>query len=235
MSTTFSQLIDSTIQELRRPDLLVDATSYLNQTLREVHFEPSRGNLALYRDNRKETQITALTDLGLSWAIPNPNVFQGLAAARYDNVIDTDGKAKYAIEMNPGRGMNSRTEFFYRNGTTVFFAGYGGVNATISLAWYEYVRALKYYPIGLRPASYDNDSGWTYGPMVITSEDQIAAQEKCSNWLLMRWDDVIAEGMRAKVFKRVSDDIRSKTSYSLYSTLRQGLFTSEAADISGSF
>ena len=235
MSTTFSQMIDSAIQELRRPDLLTDATSYLNQTLREVHFEPSKGNTALYRDNRQETQVTATSDTGFSWGVPNPPVFQGLAAVRYDSCVDIDGKPKWAIEMNPGRGMNSRLEYWYRNGPIVFFAGYGGVNATISLAWYEYVKSLKYYPVASRPASYDEDTGWTYAPGIISPDDQLAAQAKVTNWLLMRWDQVIWEGLRAKIFKRVSDDIRSRTTYSLYSTLRQGLFSSEAMDISGSW
>jgi len=235
MPTTFSQMVDATIQELRRPDLLVDATSYLNQTLREVHFEPSKGNLALYKDNRFEAQLTATQDFGFSWAVPNPPSFQGIAAVRYDSVHDLDGNAMWATELNPGRGMAARTTYFYRTGPTVFFSGYGGLNATISLAWYEFVRSLKYYPVSSRPASYDIDSGWTYGPGIVTPEDQLLAQTKTTNWLLMRWDTVIGEGMRAKMFKRVSDDIRSRTAYSLYGSLRQGLFTTEAADLSGAW
>jgi hypothetical protein len=49
----------------------------------------------------------------------------------------------------------------------------------------------------------------------------------------MRWSDVLREGLRAKVYKRISDQLRAQTSYSLYSQLRQGLFTSEVAELQG--
>jgi hypothetical protein len=50
----------------------------------------------------------------------------------------------------------------------------------------------------------------------------------------MRWSDVISEGVRAKLFKRVSDTERARNCYSLYGQLRQGLMTSEVADVGGS-
>lgn len=237
--TTFSQLVDKMVKETLRPDLLTEIGSYLNQTLREVHMEPSKGNAVFFRDNLKEDRLTATRDQGFSWAIPQPSVFQGLQAVRYDCVYTND-KPTYSEEMSPGRGMAAKYWTHYRSGRTVFFHGYGRTNDSISLAWYEYVPNLQYYVVALRPAQYQEDptgvtDGWTYAPSITTPEQEAIAQIQCSNWLLLRWPTVIEEGLRAKIYKRVADQARAALSYSMYTTLRQGLVSSESADINGAW
>src|SRR6478735_8331283 len=98
--TTFSQLVDEMIVETRRPDLKTEIATYLNQTIREVHFEPSRGNVVHYGENRKETQLTANVDSGYIWDIPNPSTFQGIEAVRFPSQML--GRAEYAPEARPG-------------------------------------------------------------------------------------------------------------------------------------
>jgi hypothetical protein len=231
--TTFSQIIDKLVKETGRPDLLVDITSYCNQTLRELHFEPTRGNAAYYKDNLKEIKLTATSEV-LSWTIPKVSVYQGIAAVRYDCVFDVDRKPIWAEEMAPGYAMNSKKYYYYRAGTNVSFSGFGGVNATISLSWFEYVPNLKYYAVADRPATYDDVDGWTYkNTYDVDDTTRQNAQDLCTNWLLLRWSSVIEEGLRAKVYKRVSDDSRAKTSYSMYTTLRQGLYSAEVAVLGG--
>jgi len=217
------------ILEVRRPDLAVEIHSYVVQTIREVHFEPEHYNAVLFRNNLKEASLVANLDTGFTWTIPNPTIFQAMQAVRYDSVIDVDGCPVYAKERVPGRAMRDSLYFYYRATDYFAFANYGGNQAQISLAYYEYPRSLKYYAPDARPATWDDETGWSYAEGIVTDEEKAAAREKTTNWLLERWDMVLKEGIRAKVYKRLSDDTRSRTSYSLYAQLRQGLFTSEIA------
>lgn len=239
--TTFSQLVDELVVETRRPDLRSDIATYLNQTIREVHFEPSKGNVVHYRENRKELQIIAAAASAEIWDLPNPATFQAVEAVRYaSNYL---GRMEYAKEVSPGPQTATEPFYWYRAGPQVVFGGsvgYGGIGGIIQLAWFEYPRALKYKASSpnLREASYDSDDGWTYYTVATvdygsTPELRVIAQERVTNWLLMRWADVLREGVRAKTYKRLSDQLRSQTCYSLYQQLRQGLFTSEVAELSG--
>lgn len=236
---TFSQLVDEMVIETRRPDLRTEIGTYLNQTLREVHFEPSRGNAVFYNENRKEAEITATSDSGETWDTPNITIFQGMEAVRFPNAYV--GRMEYAQERRPGPSLLTIPYFYYRAGPTFVFGGtigYGGVGAKIQLSYFEYPIALKYKESGAREATYDIESGWTYYTVDTvnygsTDELKATAQARVSNWLLLRWADVLREGLRAKVYKRLSDQLRAQTSYSLYSQLRQGLYTSEAAELQG--
>lgn len=231
--TTFSQLVDSMKAETLRPNMTAEIVSYLNQTIREVHFEPERGNVAFLVPNYNEDQVVADAEDGFYWTIPDVATFQGLAAVRFDSVYLT-GARVYAAEVMPGRLTESRDYSYQRAGERVYFRGYGGLNATVSLAWYEYPRALKYYAEADRPATYDVADGWSYhADYNVSDESRAAARSLVSNWLLLRWYMVIEEGVRAKIYKRLSDDARQKVAYSLYMQQRRGLITSELADTGG--
>ncbi len=233
--TTYSQLVDEMILEMRRPDLASEIRTYVNQTIRELHFTPDRGNAIRYRANRRELSLTADLAEGFTWTIPNYDTFQELASVRYDSVFGVDGKPFYVQEREPGRVLNSLIEFWYRIGNYIAFAGYGGLNSVISLFYYEYPKRLKYYDSALRPATWDDETGFTYsdfdppGVDYTTTDNQPIAEALVTNWLLLRWKDVVSEGVRAKAYKRADDGDRAKMSYSLYTQLRQGLFTSETA------
>ena len=232
--TTFSQLIDAMVLETKRADLRTEMSSYLNQTLRELHFDPERGGAHLFRDNLTETLITSAVESGLTWDIPSPQNFQAMLAVEYQSMMTNQGDRVFAVERLPGRGVTNEDYWFYRAGVTYAFTGNGGIGSLVALAYYEYPRNLKYYAAAVRPATYDQDLGWTYAAEFDTSDElRLAARNFVTNWLLMRWGDVITEGLRAKIYKRVSDTERARTCYSLYSTLRKGLVSSESADLSG--
>lgn len=229
--TTFSQLVDKLVSETKRPDLVSDIATYLNQTIREVHFTPDRGASLLYMDNFRESQLTANVETGFTWDLPNPGTFQKMQVVGYPSVYDRLGNDVYAEEVVPGRHLAEKTNYFYRVGQTFVFSGYGGVDSLVNVGWFEFPRSLKYYTPATRPAEYDVELGWTYPPEVNTPELEAAAQTLTSNWLLMRWEEVLAEGLRAKVYKRTSDTERARTCYSLYGSLRQGLWTSETMQV----
>lgn len=228
--TTFSQLVDKMIRETHRPDMAPEIASYLNQVIREVHFDPQTNNVVIYSENYKEQQLVATVESGMTWSIPNPANFQAILGVKFARCD------RWAKQVTPGPRIQLEDYCWYRGGSMLAFGGrlgYGGIGAAIQLAWYEYPRGLKYFPLVNRPAEYDPDSGWTYAPTYDVDEvTRLQAREMVSNWLLMRWDTVLEEGLRAKIYKRTSDTERQRTSYSLYMQLRRGLYTSEVADVS---
>ncbi len=225
--TTFSQLVDEMVTEIGRPDMRDALASYLNQTIRECHFDPREGSIVHYASNRVEEQLTADVAEGFVWEYPDPARFQQIEAVRYDSVHFSEDKTRYIEERVPSPGQAGWPHFWYRTGNAIAFSGYGGINALISLSYFQYPKRLKYIATGSRPALYDSDDGWTYAVSVNTPELEAAARAQTSNWMLLRWADVLSEGVRAKAYKRVADEVRARTSYSLYMMLREGLMTAE--------
>jgi hypothetical protein len=225
---TISQLVDELVDETKRPDMLTDLVRFVNQTVRESHFSGDRRAALLFKGNFKELELTATSETGFSWDAPTPAIFQHMAAVQYPEVFDFEGKTIWAMEIQPGKRVNDLEHYYYRAGDSFAFSGYGGNGKTINIGYYEFPPSLKYYPDdATRPAEYDPEDGWTYPAGAATPEEQEAARLRVTNWLLLRWSDVISEGVRAKLYKRLSDTERARTSYSMYESLRQGLWTSE--------
>lgn len=229
--TTFSQLVDEMVSETKRHDLVSEISRYLNQTIRELHFSTDRNAIIFFPENFYEELLTPDVESGYTWEIPIPTHFQKMLGVKYSSVLDRDGNPVWAAETTPGRHLNQMDYYYYRVGGTFVFSGYGGVGSSIAIGYYEFPRGLKYKTAAARPATYDLESGWSYADDINTPELEAAARLLTTNWLLMRWPEVVAEGVRAKVYKRLSDTERARTSYSLYGSLRQGLWTSETAEL----
>ncbi len=228
---TFSQMVDEMVSETKRPDLVSEIARYVNQTIREVHFDPERNVALFFPENLREVQIVATSEYGQAWEIPNPQTFQQMLGVALPARFDGRGQAIWSKETSPGRHLNDLEYFHYRVGGSYVFSGYGGIGGIINLAYYEYPRSHKYFTAPTRPAQYDPDEGWTYAAGVTTPELQEAARIITTNWLLMRWSDVISEGVRAKLYKRLSDTERARTCYSMFKSLAKGLWTSETASL----
>lgn len=226
---TFSQMVDEMVSETKRPDLASEIARYVNQTIREVHFDPERNAALFFPENLREKQIVATSEYGQVWEIPNPQSFQQMLGVMLPAIQDRNGKAIWSKETSPGRHLGDLDYFHYRVGGSYVFSGYGGIGGIISLAYYEFPRSLKYYSEATRPAQYDMENGWSYADGVNTPELEEAARVLTSNWLLLRWSDVISEGVRAKLYKRISDTERARVCYSMYKGLCKGLWTSETA------
>lgn len=231
--TTFSQIVDSIVLECRRPDMVMTVATYLSQTIKELHFDPRDNAAMMYRENLREAVVTSAVETGLTWAIPDEALFQAMGFVRYDSVYDDNGRGVVPPEMTPSRGMNQLDNFYYRAGYEYAFSGFGGIGGRVSLAYYEFPKSLKYKLPSVREATYDVESGWAYGVGVVTPADQLIARNKVSNWVTRRWSEFVEEGVRAKLYKRLSDTERARTSYSMYQGFRLSLVSSETADMGG--
>lgn len=227
--TTFSQLVDTIVSESRRPDMVAEIATYINQTIRELHFDQESNKILFFNDNFREDQLTAGSESGFSWTIPNPAVFQKLKVVAYATRVDYEGKPLYPQRTTPGRHLNKLSAYYYQAGEKFFFNDYGGLNAKINLGWFEFPRRLVYQVDG-RLVTWDEvEQVFDYDPSLTTDELKEAALAQVTNWILTRHEDVVAEGARAKVYKRVSDTERARTSYSMYMSLRGGFWSNEVA------
>ena len=228
---TYSQLVDELTIETNRWDLRATIGTYVNQTIRECHMAATSDTPVLFQANMQEVQVASGVSTGYVWSIPNPMVFQELKAARYDNVLDLASLPVYPKRQAPGERLGDTLYAYYRSGDGWAFKGYGGLGSLISIAWYEYLRRLTYQDSATRAisgASFSFETGWTYGSAVVTALQQTAAREAATNWMILRWYDTIMEGARAKIYKRLSDDVRGRTAYSLYMSMRKSLVASES-------
>jgi hypothetical protein len=244
--TTHSQLVDQIVREVGRPDLVDTVSTYLNQTIREVHLTTdndgrNKSKAVLFKENYQEDQLVADVANGFYWDAPNPQRFQQVTLVQYVDIIDSSqlvtasNTGVYPPFVEPSRALMGKEQYYYRGGSRYVFVGYGAIGSRINISWYEFCKRLVYFPVGGRPAEWDEETeSWDYAPEFDTDDAmRLAAQNLVTNWLLMRWQDVILEGLRAKIYKRLSDDTRAALSYSLWEQLKPGLYSSEMSMVGG--
>lgn len=67
--------------------------------------------------------------------------------------------------------------------------------------------------------------------MIAQGQVPAEALAKVTNWILERHEEMLAEGLRAKVYKRMADETRSRTSYSQYEAMRIGVTNTESLEL----
>jgi hypothetical protein len=237
--TTFSQIVDELYTELVRPDMIRMLPDYLNQTLRELHYDSRTNTPVFYSDNRQEDEltVTGLSDSNtvFLWEIPIVAQLQAIEAIYYDY------RRRYARLQNPTiarlHNMSNVDDkyYWYRTGKYIAFSGHGGNNQKIQISWFEFPRALMYYYAKNRPVTYDIESQMyvvnaayrNLAGQPITADQAIAYS---TNWILDRHPDLLKEGVRSKAYKRMGDNDRASRAYSLYETMRAGMLTGETID-----
>lgn len=221
--TTFSQLVDDMAAETLRPDFLRNGViaSYTNQTIREVHTMNDGQRVCRFSSNREEFRLnTGDTDTGFSWAIERVNCYQATESVYYPAV------QRPARELNPGSfdvnvGRDDVSERFsyYRSGPTMWFRGYGGAGQEIWISAFYYPRSLVYHAVGERWATWDPETeSFTYKPSTGKTTEEL--EDLSTNWILLRWGELVKEGVRAKVYKRLADSARAQLCYSAYMNAR---------------
>ena len=226
--TTFSQLVDDVVMELLRPDLLVAAVSYVNQTMRELHFKPNPAGQSImvhYDANRLEDEVPVNTPEPFLWTIPSTTSFQDMEAA-YSPTIGLYIKPKNprvtkAVSFEPNANV-----FWYRSGPSIAFAGLPN-GSTLQISWFEYARSMGYRATADRVVEFDplNQVYVRVGGGPAPTEAELLLE---TNWMLQRWgDSVVKEGLRAKLWKRVGEIERGRMAYSAFESARSGLWMAE--------
>jgi hypothetical protein len=232
--STYSQIIDDLVAETLRPDMLVSMGIYLHQTIRELHV--NQGASLKYADNLIEVELTADLEEGYTWQIPNPQRFQLMESVWYEM------RGLYAKSRFPSSAFAFSEEingdvYFYRSGQYFCFSGYGGLDSIVKLAYYEYPRQLIYYKPAVRPATWNVETqSWSYlSSYNVDSTTKANALLLSTNWMLDRYEDLIKEGIRAKLYKRLGDGDRARMSFSSFESFKPVLFSSETQDHSGTY
>ncbi len=225
----FSQLVDSIFVEVSRPEMRVEITSFVNQTIRELHADPTTNEAVFYSENREEVEVTATVDTQQTWDIPSPHLLQ-----RIETVYYTEA-GRYASEESPATAFKRShrdfaDEYWYKAGTTLAFSGYGGIGSTIKISRFNYLRGLIYYPKADRPVTWDIESqSWTYHPSYVG--DESTADRLSTNWMLSRHAELVKQGAKAKVYAALSNVDRARTAYSMYKTLAPMMIGAESYEL----
>ena len=228
--TTQSQLVDEMVAETLRPDMLMTISSFANQVIRELHQEPQSNAAIGFSDNLNEAQLVASAEEGFLWQLPRPHLFQRMALVWYDR-FGKQVSQRTPQTMNPSINPIVSDRFYYRTGTSFAFSGYGGQNAGIKLAWYEYPRKLEYKAGGARLVKWDNDlQEFWFDPTLDTVEKREAALSQCSNWIMQRHEELVKQGLRTKIYARLGQYDRARLAYSQYEKLRPGMVSAETSD-----
>lgn len=231
MSTTFSQLIDKVIALIGRPDQTADAAGWMNSTIRELHSD-SDGAPIHYQKNQIDLILTADKETDFVW-VPPANT-QIIRTVKYITNTDSDGEPIYPQGLNPGRAQRTQTEFYYRNADNVAFAGYGGLNAMIAIAYYRYLLGLDYFAKGLRPAEFLNgvtvyfdltsSGGINYD---LDDTNRALADQLTTNWMMNDWEETLSTGSRQKGYADSGDNDRSRSLFARYRNQRIQLALAE--------
>lgn len=226
--TTFSQLIDKVLQDSNRPDMKFQAIAALNGTIRELHADPNSGAAIFYGENRQEDLLEADVAEGFTWDIPTPWVFQQMESVYYP------ARGKYATEKKPSAVFVNPREpsseiYFYRTGPAFAFSGYGGLTAEVKLSWFEFPRELEYALPAARLVTWDvATQTYLYDPTLVTVAQQDAARLKATNWMLERYESLLLEGTKGKLWGRLGESEKGKLAYSLYSSWRPQMVGAES-------
>lgn len=230
---TFSQLVDQVVGETGRTNQLTASVRLLNQTIKEVH-ATEEGHPVLFPRNLLEDQLTANLDTGFMWSLPVR--FQRMQTVSYPSIC-INNKPVFPKFLLPSRKMNEWIYVYYMSGSSLVFIGYGGVDALINLAYYALPARLVYYAVGNRPAQVI-DEEWVYydltpdGLDYTQPENQEAARDLVSNWILTIEEDVLSWGLKSGLYSSVGDD-RASVHYSKFNKLRtQMIDTHEAIVVS---
>lgn len=225
---SFSQIIDAVITETFKPDRKPVLVSGLNQTIRELHSSDVSTPIG-YADNLVEASLIADSETGYTFQIPSPMFFQKIEAVFYW------ASARYATMRSPS-SLRAMVDLigggeygYYRTGNSIAFENYGGLNAEISLAWFEYLPGLAYYKPADRPAWFDYDTQtWKYHANYdINDATRQQALNLSTNWMCFRHTETLKEGARAKLYKSLGDEVRMRTAYSAFEKARKDLIAAE--------
>lgn len=223
--TTFSQLVDYLVDdELRRPDLRTAVASYMNHTIQQLHNKDD-GSFNLFDRNRNEVEIT-VDATPYVWPFPTPSyTFQKIEAVWHVNrgiyLEEKTPKAVFANSQNPLSRYN-----WYQSGPTIVINGVI-VGDLLTMSYFAGLPRLAYYSRTERPATYDAVTG-AYAILDSWAGTDQEALDASTNWMLQTYADLILEGVRAKVYRRINSVEQAKMAYASFQADRRAITVEES-------
>ena len=224
--TTYTQLVNDMVEELLRPDKRGAICSYLNQTVREIHFKSANQAPIRFDANRFEDEFAINTDSPYIWSIPFPSAFQSVEAFYNPEfgiyVPPRNPKVTQEFSFQPYRDV-----YWYRSGAYIAISGLTN-GGTLKATWFQFPPSLvdqSAVPDAQRVVwdpityAYKFASG---GGIPTQPEIDLAA-----HWMLERWEETLKQGVRAKVYAGMGDGDRARMMFSAFEAQRAGLWESE--------
>lgn len=217
----WSEAIDTAIQRAGRPDRKADCKGWASLTLQEMQ---AKGIL-------KRNIIEDTIDIGNStqeYIWQRPQGFQRMQTARYPQNV-------FPEFCPPGKRQLDYPNRYYTGSTYYVFAG-PDLYDHIDVAYYKLQMPLPYFADGKRPRTYDVDMRTVVYHNLTTAgtapynldytdpANQAAADQACTNWILTDYWDLFVEGILAKIFKAVNDEVRAGTHFSYFERNKQDTF-----------
>lgn len=229
--TTFSQLVDDVVLELLRPDLTPVLAQYANQTIREMHTRPATNAPVYFDANRYEDELAVTTNSPWLWEIPSVTRFQKMEAAYCEAIgaylVPRSPRMTQALSQEPNAEL-----YYYRTGPAYAFAGLPN-GVSLKLAYFLFPRTLAYKAVNDRVTRFDPDTDryvQIASPTTPATESELEIE---TNWLLQRHAETLKEGVRAKAWKRMGDDGRTRTAYSSFESARAAVWNTEPSTMIG--
>jgi hypothetical protein len=221
--TTFSLLVDELTTEVVRPDLRSTIATYVNQTVREMHFRPGINTLAKFDANRFEDELTFTTEGMWLWALPSATRFQDIEALFINDLGLYVPKRSPRIALEPSFEPNPDL-YWYRSGAQIAINGVAN-GWTGKISYFMFVKTLAYKTANQRTIEYDKDTD-TYSLVGggTPTEEQLEVE---THWLLQRHGECVKEGTRAKLYKRLADESRARMAFSAFESMRTGVTLNE--------
>jgi hypothetical protein len=230
---SFSDAVNLVVDRTGRPNRRVDASAYVNGTIRECQ------TLKFFDNDMIEDVLTTPNTVTDNWTWTRPRGFRIMAAVKYLTIN------RWPEYQGPGSNQQNFDYYYYSAQDYYVFANIGPTQ-DIGVAYYIYLPRLKDYgntpdnPLTPYPARYDiQQDAWFYwdgSAYVDTLGDPVAeeaARALVSNWILFNHYDMLIEGACNKIWKTVGDQVRTNSSFSLYKSLQDEFSRNELSSYAG--
>jgi len=212
---TFSSAVDLVIERSGRPNLKSSIISYVRLAIRELQSKVKSKNDLI------EDQLLADAS---PFVWEQPQNFRQIVAVKYPGIYDGQGNPIYPRAITPSSLQNRFDYYYYGSGNSFVFAGIDS-GSLVDVAYLQWVPPLAYYAPDSRPAVFELETNtWSYAT-ASTPDEQQAARDQVTNWILFNWFDAVVEGALAKLYKTVGDD-RAVSTFALFKSFEKDFINS---------
>ena len=210
----FSQLVDQITSDAARSDLRNSVVVFVNEAIREAAASHDYDACLTELEVAVPTPVvTSSSTPVVTWTIPNPACFRRILYVSYDK-----GQTCSPTPVLPSDRVFKLHNYYYRAGDCFSFVG---ARQSIQIAYYSLPKYLHYIEPDDRIVEFD---GCGFDPSV--PQEEI---DKATNWVLLRWRDVVYDGAMARLL-RMAKDPRQPAFFSAFERGKKAMRANEGTD-----